>query len=135
MDADEDILQTQKDIVYTVRMTACDANKYLEPFLCYDYIWLEDKHLRLRTFLRECERKWMDDEEIGDDGGGSNAYADNDEVTDPNLQTEMFQNQVRETIHFLLPGQGHRRIGWQRNTSHMLAQTPCTEISVNSHTS
>lgn len=102
LNADEDIQQMQKDILYTVRLTACDANKYLEQFLCYDYIWLDDRHLRLCKFLKECKRRWMDDNDMDDDDDDSvdhdgdvrNAKADNDIVCDPNLQTEMFQNQV-----------------------------------------
>lgn len=106
LDQDEDIKQLQNDIIYAVRLTTCYANKYLEQFLCYDYIWLDDKHLRLKTFLQECERNLTDenddddaDDEYGEDNAGDfiaggNANGEND-VCDPNLQTEMFQNQVR----------------------------------------
>lgn len=44
---DEDTQQFQRDIAYTVRLAACDANKYLKQFLRYDFIWLYQ--LRLKT--------------------------------------------------------------------------------------
>lgn len=134
MNADDDIQQLKKDLVYTVRLTTCDANKYLEQFWRYDYIWLDDKHLRLKTFLQECERKMMeedddyDDYEADDDGAGhdgnGNARADNDIVYDPNVQTEMFQNQVRvgmlrmdSGVSFLLFFVSRSRTNWMTATT------------------
>lgn len=135
LNADADIRQLQNDILYTVRLAACEANKYLEQFMCHDYIWLDDKHLRLKTFLQECERKWHEDDDDDDDDDKVNEY-DGDDVNvdntgaaaaandvtghgntmpisdpmmcDPNLQTEMFQNQVKRwwicfSLSLLLP--------------------------------
>lgn len=131
LDADEEIQQLQKDIIYTVRLTASDANKYLEQFLCYDYIWLDDKHLRLASFLKECKRRCIDDEHstdddsdsVADDGDGTgNANADSDAVCDPNLQTEMFQNQVGgQAVFFLFFIASRSRMNWltARNLSYV----------------
>lgn len=141
LDADEDIQQLQKDIVYTVRLATCDANKYLEVFLCYDYIWLDDKHLRLKTFLKECERKCMDDDEDdcfddvangdGDGDRNDNPYTETDGVYDPNLQTEMFQDQVNEQLSYLCFKSRYTRNGGQRNFSWKYpARTPCDLQSI-----
>lgn len=102
LDGDDDIRQLKSDIIYNVRVAADEAQRYLNEFRVYDFIWLDDKHLRLQNFLRECRRNCNrtshegcnDDDEEGEDD--DNKSESSTEERDPNLQIDLFQNQVRK---------------------------------------
>lgn len=80
----DDVRALKNEIFRNVRHTTLAAEQYLKSFTKYDYVWLEDKHLHLKSFLKECEQKHMEDDECSEE-----------DECDPNLQIELFQNQVK----------------------------------------
>lgn len=87
LNENRDIQNIRVRILLNVQNACNEALKYMNTFIVYEYIWLEEKECYLNRFLNECKQKCSTNDDYPEDS-----------MSEINAKIDSFQTQVLYNI-------------------------------------